>query len=79
MFLEDLCPFQEEPQGLRVFLAVDIGTVYYVDLHYQRFVLFHVVLEGVHRISFLRDLPLLFACIVSLVLEDEAGTPDLLF
>lgn len=79
MFLEDLRPLEEKPQGLGVLLAVDIRTVYYVDLHYQRFVLLHVVLEGVRRIRLLGDIILLFSCIVCLVLQDETRTPDLLF
>jgi hypothetical protein len=79
VFLKDLRPLEEKSQGLGVLLTIDIRTVYYVDLHYQRLILLHVVLEGVRRIRLLRDLILLFSCIIGLVFQDEAGTADLLF
>lgn len=73
--MEHLRPFEEQLEGLSVLLSVDFLAVDDIDLRDQRFVLLHIVLEGLSQV-----LAFLFPFgQVGLVLQDEAGVADLFF
>lgn len=76
MLLEHLRPLQEQLQRLPVLLPIDLLAVDDIDLRHQRAVLFHVVLERFSQVLLAFLFPL---GQVGLVLQDEAGIPDLFF